>query len=59
MPIRPSYWHGMRKPVRAARFLTHGEESTMQQFAARLVNTRIEMPSLHQSFELTEQSGTY
>ena len=30
----------------------------MQQFAARLVNTQIEMPELHQSFELTEQSGT-
>ena len=28
------------------------------QFAARLVNTQIEMPGLHQSFELTEQSGT-
>jgi metallo-beta-lactamase family protein len=33
-------------------FLTHGEEATMQQFAARLVKTRVEMPQLHQVFEL-------
>jgi metallo-beta-lactamase family protein len=49
-------WHEQTGARRT--FLTHGEESTMQQFAARLINTQIEMPELHQSFELTEQSGT-
>lgn len=49
-------WHKQTGTRRT--FLTHGERSTMQQFAARLVNTQIEMPELHQSFELTEQSGT-
>jgi len=43
-------WHGHTGASRT--FLTHGEEPTMQKFAARLVNARIEMPTLHQSFEL-------
>ena len=43
-------WHGHAGADRT--FLTHGEESTMQQFAARLVGTRVEMPKLHQIFEL-------
>ncbi len=33
-------------------FLTHGEEATMTQFAAKLVNTKVDMPALHQAFEL-------
>ena len=33
-------------------FLVHGEEETMQQFAAHLVYTRVEMPTPHQVFEL-------
>jgi metallo-beta-lactamase family protein len=43
-------WHGHTGAGRT--FLTHGEEATMQQFAARLANTRVEMPTLHRSFEL-------
>jgi metallo-beta-lactamase family protein len=43
-------WHGQTGAGRT--FLTHGEEQTMQQFAAQLVKTRVEMPKLHQSFEL-------
>jgi metallo-beta-lactamase family protein len=43
-------WHGQTGAGRT--FLTHGEEQTMQQFAARLVKTRVEMPKLNQSFEL-------
>jgi metallo-beta-lactamase family protein len=33
-------------------FLVHGDEGTMQQFAAKLVDTRVEMPEPHQVFEL-------
>jgi metallo-beta-lactamase family protein len=33
-------------------FLVHGEEETMQSFGRLLENTRVEMPVLHQSFEL-------
>ena len=33
-------------------FLVHGEEGTMQQFAAHLADTRVEMPTPHQVFEL-------
>ena len=33
-------------------FLVHGEEETMQQFATHLVDTRVEMPTPHQVFEL-------
>jgi metallo-beta-lactamase family protein len=43
-------WHGQTGAART--FLTHGEENTMQAFAAKLANTRVEMPALHQSFEL-------
>jgi metallo-beta-lactamase family protein len=43
-------WHG--HTVAGRTFLTHGEEPTMQQFATRLVKTRVEMPQLHQVFEL-------
>jgi metallo-beta-lactamase family protein len=33
-------------------FLVHGEEDTMRQFAAHLVDTRVEMPEPNQVFEL-------
>ena len=33
-------------------FLVHGEEDIMSQFAANLVDTRVEMPEPHQVFEL-------
>ena len=33
-------------------FLVHGEEETMRHFAGHLKNTRVEMPALHQEFEL-------
>jgi metallo-beta-lactamase family protein len=33
-------------------FLVHGDEGTMQQFAAKLVDTGVEMPGPHQVFEL-------
>jgi metallo-beta-lactamase family protein len=33
-------------------FLTHGEPDSMQAFARLLQNTRVEMPELHQHFEL-------
>ena len=38
----------------AGRTSHPGEEATMRQFATRLVNTRVEMPALHQGFELQE-----
>jgi metallo-beta-lactamase family protein len=43
-------WHGHTGAGRT--FLTHGEDPTMQKFAARLGGTRVEMPTLHQCFEL-------
>jgi metallo-beta-lactamase family protein len=33
-------------------FLVHGEENIMKEFAARLVDTRVEMPGPNQVFEL-------
>jgi len=33
-------------------FLVHGEEETMQHFATLLKNTHVEMPTLHQQFDL-------
>jgi metallo-beta-lactamase family protein len=33
-------------------FLVHGEEDTMRQFAARLADTRVEMPAPNQVFDL-------
>jgi metallo-beta-lactamase family protein len=44
-------WHG-RIGGPARTFLVHGEEETMRRFAARLAGTRVEMPTLHQQFEL-------
>ncbi len=34
-------------------FLVHGDEKVMQQFAKHLKHTRVEMPELHQSYDLT------
>jgi metallo-beta-lactamase family protein len=43
-------WH---KQTHANRtFLVHGEADTMQQFAAKLTATNVEMPALGQTFEL-------
>ena len=39
--------------IRPARtFLVHGDEDAMRAIAPRLRNTRVEMPSLSQQFEL-------
>jgi metallo-beta-lactamase family protein len=43
-------WHATARP--STTFLVHGEEGVMAQFAARLPGTRVEMPSLHDEFEL-------
>jgi metallo-beta-lactamase family protein len=43
-------WHGHTAAGRT--FLTHGEEAAMQKFASRLGKTRVEMPTLNQSFDL-------
>ena len=43
-------WHGYTGAGRT--FLTHGEEAAMQMFASRLGKTRVEMPTLDQSFDL-------
>ena len=43
-------WHAQ---IGAARtFLVHGEETTMAAFAALLGNTKVELPELHQVYEL-------
>jgi metallo-beta-lactamase family protein len=42
-----------QKQIGAKRtFLVHGDEDVMRQFAARLADTRVEMPAPHQVFEL-------
>ena len=33
-------------------YLVHGEEESMQAFAKKLKNTHVEMPTLHQSYDL-------
>ena len=43
-------WHSHTNATRT--FLVHGEPDTMQHFAARLENTQVEMPTLHQTFDL-------
>jgi len=43
-------WHGHTGAGHT--FLTHGEEAAMQKFASRLGKTRVEMPTLNQSFDL-------
>lgn len=44
-------WHGHTGNP-AKTFLVHGEEDSMQTFAKKLKNTHVEMPMLHQIFEL-------
>jgi metallo-beta-lactamase family protein len=42
-----------QQQTRAERtFLVHGDECIMRQFAAHLVDTRVEMPEPNQVFEL-------
>jgi metallo-beta-lactamase family protein len=43
-------WHGQTAAGRT--FLVHGEETTMTDFASLLGGTRVEMPELHQVYEL-------
>jgi metallo-beta-lactamase family protein len=43
-------WHGHTGAART--FLTHGEEDTMQTFASRLADTKVEMPAVNQGFDL-------
>ena len=43
-------WHAQAGAART--FLVHGDEQAMQAFAPRLRGTRVEMPVLHQQFEL-------
>ena len=43
-------WH---KATGAGRtFLVHGEQGSMQQFAAKLTDTQVEMPKLNEAFDL-------
>jgi metallo-beta-lactamase family protein len=43
-------WH---KATQAGRtFLVHGEKGSMEQFALRLTDTRVEMPRLNEAFDL-------
>jgi metallo-beta-lactamase family protein len=44
-------WHAAIKGVQTT-FLVHGEGETMQVFARKLPPGRIEIPALHQQFEL-------
>jgi len=43
-------WHAKAAPQRT--FLVHGEEATMRGFAALLQNTKVELPKLHEGFDL-------
>jgi metallo-beta-lactamase family protein len=43
-------WHGATKAPRT--FLVHGEEATMAAFATALKDTKVEMPKLHETFEV-------
>ncbi len=43
-------WHAHTNAERT--FLVHGEEKAMNTFAGLLSNTRVEMPSLHQEFDI-------
>ena len=44
-------WHGRIGSVKRT-FLVHGEAETMRHFAGLLKGTQVEMPALHQEFEL-------
>jgi len=43
-------WHAAAAPQRT--FLVHGEDETMQRFAGLLHDTQVELPTLHQRFDL-------
>jgi metallo-beta-lactamase family protein len=43
-------WHSRTGADRT--FLVHGDEEVMRHFAACLKNTQVEMPHLHQTFDL-------
>jgi len=43
-------WHMLARPQQT--FLVHGEEEVMSCFAAKLTGAHVEMPQLHQSFDL-------
>ena len=43
-------WHAQTRAPRT--FLVHGDEAAMKAFAQRLPGTGVEMPMLHQQFEL-------
>ena len=43
-------WHSHARPE--TTFLVHGEEKTMTTFGSLLKDTRVEMPTLHQEFEI-------
>jgi metallo-beta-lactamase family protein len=45
-------WHNKIGGERRVTFLVHGEANVMKSFAERLEVPRIEMPALHQAFEL-------
>jgi len=44
-------WHAQTGNPKAT-FLVHGEDSSMNAFAKKLKNTRVEMPALGQSYDL-------
>ena len=43
-------WHAHTHAART--FLVHGEEDAMKQFASRLRDTHVEMPSFNEAFDL-------
>jgi hypothetical protein len=43
---------GIATSAAGRTLLVHGERETMRHFAGHLKNTRVEMPALHQEFEL-------
>ena len=44
-------WHNQISGIKRT-FLVHGEEQTMEYFASLLKDTQVELPELHQVFEL-------
>jgi metallo-beta-lactamase family protein len=48
-------WH--ERASSATTFLVHGDPEAMRTFASRLEGTRVEMPELHEEFELGGDAG--
>jgi metallo-beta-lactamase family protein len=46
-----AWYESTRNPK--TTFLVHGEEESMRTFAKKLKNTHVEMPTLHQTYDLT------